>query len=56
MTIPDIVTDGETGFVVGAGDCPAIAQRAVRLVKDNNFAMIISDGASRMHALLLGDQ
>jgi glycosyltransferase involved in cell wall biosynthesis len=32
--VPDIVQDGETGFLVGPGDCQAIAERVVRLLRD----------------------
>jgi glycosyltransferase involved in cell wall biosynthesis len=40
--IPDIVRNGETGFVVAIGDSEALAERAVKLLKDNSFAMVIS--------------
>jgi glycosyltransferase involved in cell wall biosynthesis len=40
--IPDMVTNGETGFVVAVGDCEALAERAVKLLKDNSFAIVIS--------------
>ena len=32
--VPDIVQDGETGFLVDPGDCQAIAKRVVRLLRD----------------------
>lgn len=36
--IPDIVTDGETGFVVAVDDHQALAQRAIKLLSDCNIA------------------
>lgn len=36
--IPDIVTDGETGFVVAVGDCEALADRAVKLLANRDTA------------------
>ncbi|MGQ9459495.1 MAG: glycosyltransferase, partial [Anaerolineae bacterium] len=32
--VPDLVADGETGFVVPPGDPAALAERTVRLLKD----------------------
>jgi L-malate glycosyltransferase len=36
--IPDIVTDGETGFVVPVGDHQTLAARAIELLTDHNRA------------------
>ena len=36
--IPDIVTNGETGFVVRVGDYRALADRAIKLLADHNIA------------------
>jgi glycosyltransferase involved in cell wall biosynthesis len=36
--IPDMVTDGETGFVVSRGDHEAIASRALRLLQEPSLA------------------
>jgi glycosyltransferase involved in cell wall biosynthesis len=36
--IPDIVTDGETGFVVAVDDHHALAQAAMKLLDDHNKA------------------
>jgi glycosyltransferase involved in cell wall biosynthesis len=36
--IPDIVTDGVTGFVVPRGDYRMMAERAIQLIKDPNLA------------------
>lgn len=36
--IPDIVTDGETGFVVAVDDHQALAQRAMKLLANDNIA------------------
>ena len=36
--IPDIVTDGETGFVVAVDDHQALAQRAMELLANHNIA------------------
>jgi glycosyltransferase involved in cell wall biosynthesis len=36
--IPDIVTDGETGFVVTVGDHQTLAARAIQLLSDHNTA------------------
>lgn len=40
--IPDIVTDGETGFVVAVDDHQALAQRAMELLSDCNKATTIA--------------
>jgi len=39
--IPDIVSDGETGFVVQVGDYRALAARAIKLLEDHNIATTI---------------
>ncbi len=39
--IPYIVETGETGLLVAAGDCEALAREAIRLVEDNNLAQKI---------------
>ena len=36
--IPDIVTDGETGFVVDIDDHQTLAQRAMQLLSNDNIA------------------
>ena len=36
--IPDVVTDGETGFMVPVDDCETLAQRAIKLLSDRNIA------------------
>ena len=36
--IPDLVSDGETGFVVRVGDYRALADRAIDLLADHNIA------------------
>jgi glycosyltransferase involved in cell wall biosynthesis len=40
--IPDIVSDGETGFVVSVGDYRAMAARAIKLLADHNIATTIA--------------
>lgn len=40
--IPFIVSDGETGLVVRKGDHEAMAERAIRLLEDNDLAMKIA--------------
>jgi glycosyltransferase involved in cell wall biosynthesis len=36
--IPDMVTDGETGLMVGRGDYEALADRVIRLLRDKDVA------------------
>jgi glycosyltransferase involved in cell wall biosynthesis len=36
-----MVTDGETGFVVGVDDQEALAERAIKVVSDRNTATTI---------------
>lgn len=36
--IPDVVTDGETAFMVPVDDCEALAARAIELLADRNIA------------------
>jgi len=36
--IPDIVSNGDTGFVVNVGDYRALADRAIKLLSDRNIA------------------
>lgn len=43
--IPFVVTDGETGFLVKRGDYEAIAERALRLLKNQTLAEKIIDHA-----------
>ena len=43
--IPDIVTDGETGFVVGVDDYQALAERAMKLLDDHNIATTMAHKA-----------
>jgi glycosyltransferase involved in cell wall biosynthesis len=43
--IPFIVQDGETGMIVHKGDYEAMAERAIRLLEDNNLAMKIAKQA-----------
>ena len=43
--IPDIVTDGETGFVVAVDDHQALAQRAIEILSDCNKAAIMAHQA-----------
>jgi glycosyltransferase involved in cell wall biosynthesis len=43
--IPYIVADGETGFVVGKGDHEAMAERAIRLLTDNELAAKMANRA-----------
>jgi L-malate glycosyltransferase len=40
--IPDIVTDGETGFLVRVGDYNALADRALKLLSDPEMARTIA--------------
>lgn len=40
--IPDIVTDGETGFVVAVDDHHALAHAAIKLLADHNIAATIT--------------
>lgn len=40
--IPDIVTDGETGFVVAVDDHQALAQRATKLLSNGNTVAIMT--------------
>jgi phosphatidylinositol alpha-1,6-mannosyltransferase len=65
---PDAVRDGETGYVVGGSDVPAIADRVARLLADPELAARLGKAgrawvesdwrwetqASRMRALLTG--
>jgi glycosyltransferase involved in cell wall biosynthesis len=43
--IPDMVTDGETGLMVGRGDHAALADRVIRLLRDNELAERIATRA-----------
>lgn len=43
--IPDMVTDGETGLMVGRGDYEALADRVIRLLSDKELATEIADRA-----------
>ena len=40
--IPDMVADGETGFVVGRGDYEALADRVIRLLRDRELSTDIA--------------
>lgn len=40
--IPDMVTDGETGLMVGRGDFESIAERVIRLLRDEKLAIAIA--------------
>lgn len=43
--IPDIVTDGETGFVVAVDDHQALAQHAMKLLANDNIAATMAQKA-----------
>ncbi len=43
--IPDMVTNGETGFVVKCGDYEAMAEHAIRLLEDPGLAQAVSQRA-----------
>ena len=43
--IPDMVTDGETGLMAGRGDHNALADRAIRLLRDQDLARNIATRA-----------
>jgi phosphatidyl-myo-inositol dimannoside synthase len=65
---PDAVREGETGYVVGGRDVPAIADRVARLLADPGLAATLGKAgrawvesdwrwdtqAARMRALLAG--
>ena len=48
--IPEIVTDGESGFLVPAGDHPAVADRLLRLLGDAALVAAMG-GAGRRRAV-----
>lgn len=43
--IPDIVSEGETGFVVRVDDCEALAQRALKLFREQELARQMTEQA-----------
>jgi L-malate glycosyltransferase len=45
--IPDIVTDGETGFVVPVDDCEALADRAMKLLTYGNIVTTMTREARK---------
>ena len=50
--VPDIVHEGETGYLVPAGDAQALARAILRLLKDRQTASRIgkmAQGVARQH-------
>lgn len=45
--IPEQIIDGETGFLVPAGDAPALAERLTRLVRSPELVRTMGSAASR---------
>ena len=43
--IPEVITDGETGFLVEAGDCESLAQVLLRISSDTSLRRRISDNS-----------
>lgn len=46
-SMPEIVTDGETGFLVQPGDAEALASRAVQLLNDNGLRRRLGTAAQQ---------
>jgi glycosyltransferase involved in cell wall biosynthesis len=55
-SVADVVADGETGFVVPAGDADALAERIVRLLADPSLRSRLGAAARRRAELLFDER
>jgi colanic acid/amylovoran biosynthesis glycosyltransferase len=54
--IPDVVVDGETGFLVDERDADAMAERMIRLLRDVQLARKLGEAARRRTQSLFSRQ